>query len=234
MALPKRLTVDGFEMQFGTNHLGHFALTGHLLPRLLAEPGTRVVTVSSDVHRIGKIEFDNLQGEKRYSKWRAYGQSKLANILFASELGRRAAAAGADLTSLSAHPGYASTNLQAAGSKMTGSKVGATFAAVGNKLFAQSDANGALPLIYAVTSPDAVSGEYAGPSGAFGMRGIGVKPATRSKRSSDDVTARKLWDVSEGLTHVTYDFAAAKPAPAKRAVATKAAPVKKPAEAETA
>ena len=236
MALPKRLTVDGFEMQFGTNHLGHFALTGRLLPRLLAEPGTRVVTVSSDVHRIGKIEFDDLQSEKRYGKWRAYGQSKLANILFASELGRRAAAAGADLTSISAHPGYASTNLQAASSKMTGSKVGATFAAVGNKLFAQSDANGALPLIYAVTSPDAVSGEYAGPSGAFGMRGIGVKPATRSKRATDDVTARKLWDVSEGLTHVTFDFAAAEPklvSPAKRAVAKKSAPVKTPAEAET-
>jgi NAD(P)-dependent dehydrogenase (short-subunit alcohol dehydrogenase family) len=213
MALPKRLTADGFEMQFGTNHLGHFALTGRLLPRLLAEPGARVVTVSSDVHRIGKIDFDNLQGEKSYSKWRAYGQSKLANILFANELGRRAAAAGADLTSLSAHPGYASTNLQAAGSKMTGSKVGAAFAGVGNRVFAQSDANGALPLIYAVTSPDAVSGEYAGPSGAFGMRGIGVKSSPRSKRASDDVTASKLWEVSETLTHVTYDFAAAEPKP---------------------
>jgi NAD(P)-dependent dehydrogenase (short-subunit alcohol dehydrogenase family) len=214
MALPKRLTADGFEMQFGTNHLGHFALTGRLLPQLLAEPGTRVVTVSSDVHRIGKIDFNNLQGEKRYSKWMAYGHSKLANILFANELGRRAAAADADLISLSAHPGYASTNLQAAGSKMTGSKMGAALAGVGNKLFAQSDANGALPLLYAVTSPDAVSGEYAGPSGAFGMRGIGVQSAPRSKRASDDATASKLWDVSETLTHVTYDFAAAAPKPA--------------------
>jgi NAD(P)-dependent dehydrogenase (short-subunit alcohol dehydrogenase family) len=230
MALPKRLTADGFEMQFGTNHLGHFALTGRLLPRLLAEPGTRVVTVSSDVHRIGKIDFDNLQGEKSYSKWRAYGQSKLANILFASELGRRAAAAGADLTSLSAHPGYAATNLQAAGSKMTGSKIGAAAAGIGNKLFAQSDANGALPLIYAVTSPDAVSGEYAGPSGAFGMRGIGVKPAPRSKRASDDATARKLWEVSETLTHVTYDFAAAEPKAAEAAPT----PAPAPATVETA
>ncbi|MCW2547361.1 MAG: family NAD(P)-dependent oxidoreductase [Mycobacterium sp.] len=226
MALPKRLTVDGFEMQFGTNHLGHFALTGRLLPRLLAEPGTRVVTVSSDVHRIGKIDFDNLQGEKSYGKWKAYGQSKLANLLFATELGRRAAAAGADLVSLAAHPGFAATNLQAAGPKMSGSKVGAAVAGVGNKLFAQSDANGALPLLYAVTSPDAVSGEYAGPSGPFGSRGSGVKPAPRSKRASDDVTARRLWDVSETLTHVTYDFAAAEPKKSAPA-AKKAAPAKK-------
>jgi NAD(P)-dependent dehydrogenase (short-subunit alcohol dehydrogenase family) len=229
MALPKRLTVDGFEMQFGTNHLGHFALTGRLLPRLLAEPGTRVVTVSSDVHRIGKIDFDNLQGEKSYGKWKAYGQSKLANLLFASELGRRAAAAGADLVSLAAHPGFAATNLQAAGPKMSGSKVGAAVAGVGNKLFAQSDANGALPLLYAVTSPDAVSGEYAGPNGPFGARGSGVKPSPRGKRASDDVTARRLWDVSETLTHVTYDFAAAEPKKPAAEAPKKAAPRKKQA-----
>jgi NAD(P)-dependent dehydrogenase (short-subunit alcohol dehydrogenase family) len=218
MALPKRKTVDGFEMQFGTNHLGHFALTGRLLPRLLAEPGARVVTVSSDVHRIGKIDFDNLNAEKRYGKWLAYGQSKLANLLFASELGRRANAADADLISVGVHPGYASTNLQTAGSKMSGNKITEKVAQLGNKVFAQSDANGALPILYALTSPDAVSGQYAGPSGPFGMRGSGVKPVPRSKRATDDATAKKLWDVSEQLTHVTYDFAAAEPPkpPAKK------------------
>jgi NAD(P)-dependent dehydrogenase (short-subunit alcohol dehydrogenase family) len=211
MALPKRKTVDGFEMQFGTNHLGHFALTGRLLPRLLAEPGTRVVTVSSDVHRIGKIDFDNLNAEKRYSKWLAYGQSKLANLLFTSELARRANDADADLIAVATHPGYASTNLQTAGAKMSGKKITEKVAELGNKVFAQSDANGALPILYAITSADAVSGEYAGPSGLFGMRGSGVKPAARSKRAADDATAKKLWEVSEQLTKVTYDFAAAEP-----------------------
>ncbi len=123
MALPHRQTADGFEMQFGTNHLGHFALTGRLLPALTAAPGARVVTVSSEMHRIGRINFDDLQSEKRYQKWPAYGQSKLANLLFASELGRRAAAAGLDLRSLAAHPGYATTNLQTTGPKMGGNKV---------------------------------------------------------------------------------------------------------------
>ena len=134
MALPQRQTADGFEMQFGTNHLGHFALTGRLLASLTAAPGARVVTVSSEMHRIGRINFDDLQSEKRYQKWLAYGQSKLANLLFAGELGRRAAAAGLDLRSLAAHPGYATTNLQTAGPKMGGSKLGERFAGLGNSL----------------------------------------------------------------------------------------------------
>ena len=115
MAPPRRTTVDGFESQFGTNHLGHFALTGLMLPSLLAAPAPRVVTLSSGAHRIGKMDFDDLQGERSYNNWRAYGQSKLANLLFCFELDRRARAAGTKLMSLAAHPGYAATNLQFAG-----------------------------------------------------------------------------------------------------------------------
>ncbi len=206
MALPKRETADGFEMQFGTNHLGHFALTGRLLPKLLAEPGTRVVTVSSDVHRIGRIDWDDLQGERRYGKWKSYAQSKLANLLFADELGRRAAAAGADLTSLAAHPGYATTNLQAAGPKMSGSKLNEKVMGLSNALFGQSDAQGALPTLYGTDADDAMSGMYVGPDGLFGSRGTGVKPAYRTKRSLNAGDARRLWELSEKLTGVTYDF----------------------------
>ncbi len=204
MALPKRKTADGFEMQFGTNHLGHFALTGRLLPQLTAEPGTHVVTVSSEVHRIGTINFDDLQSEKRYSKWRAYGQSKLANLLFANELGKRAAAADVDLTSVAAHPGYASTNLQTAGAKMSGSHLTERLASLGNRLFGQSEANGALPLIYAATADELTSGQYVGPDGPLGQRGSGAKPVGRSKKATDAATARRLWEVSEELTGVTY------------------------------
>ncbi len=204
MALPKRQTADGFEMQFGTNHLGHFALTGRLLPRLTAEPGSRVVTVSSDMHRIGKINFADLQGAKRYSKWRAYGQSKLANLLFAGELGRRAAAAGVDLTSVASHPGYASTNLQTAGAKMSGSKLTERFAGLGNTLFGQSDAQGAIPSLCAATSPDVVSGQYFGPDGPLAMRGAGAKPLAAMKKAYDEPAATRLWEVSEELTGVTY------------------------------
>jgi NAD(P)-dependent dehydrogenase (short-subunit alcohol dehydrogenase family) len=205
MALPRRTTEDGFEMQFGTNHLGHFALTGRLLSQLTAEPGTRVVTVSSEMHYIGKIDFDDLQGEKRYGKWRAYGQSKLANLLFSRELGRRADAAGIDLTSLSAHPGYASTNLQATGPAMAGNRVMEKVTQLGNVLLGQPAEQGAIPLLYAATAPDATSGQYIGPNGIFGSRGKGAKPAHATKRAADEQTARRLWDVSKELTGVSYD-----------------------------
>jgi NAD(P)-dependent dehydrogenase (short-subunit alcohol dehydrogenase family) len=206
MALPPRVTVDGFEMQFGTNHLGHFALTGRLLPALTSEPGARVVTVSSQMHRIGRINFDDLQSAKRYQKWPAYGQSKLANLLFAGELGRRAAKAGVDLRSLAAHPGYATTNLQATGPKMGGNKLTERIVGLGNTLFGQSDANGALPILYAATEPTAQSGEYIGPDGPFHMRGSGAKPGKPTKKALDQATAARLWDVSEELTGVTYAF----------------------------
>jgi NAD(P)-dependent dehydrogenase (short-subunit alcohol dehydrogenase family) len=206
MALPPRVTVDGFEMQFGTNHLGHFALTGRLLPKLTAEPGSRVVTVSSQMHRMGRINFDDLQSVRRYQKWSAYGQSKLANLLFAGELGRRAAKAGLDLRSFAAHPGYATTNLQTTGPKMGGSKLGERFSALGNVLFGQSDANGAIPILYAATEPSAQSGEYIGPDGPFHMRGSGAKPGKPMKKALDQANAARLWDVSEQLTGVTYAF----------------------------
>ena len=158
MAIPPRRTADGFEMQFGTNHLGHFALTGLLLPALRERPGARVVTVSSILHRSGRIDFDDLQGDRRYDKRRAYGQSKLANLLFMRELDRRAAAAGLDLRSVAAHPGYAATNLQQTGPAMSGSAVRVRLANLLNSVAAQSDADGALPSLYAATMPDVRGG----------------------------------------------------------------------------
>ncbi|MFI9560600.1 oxidoreductase [Nonomuraea endophytica] len=210
MALPYRQTVDGFEMQFGTNHLGHFALTGLLLPRLLERPDPRVVTVSSGLHKTGRIDFDDLQGERAYRKWAAYGQSKLANLLFAYELQRRAAGA---LTSVAAHPGYAATNLQAAGPRMEGNSILEFGSRLGNILFAQSAERGALPLLYAATERGLAGGTYVGPDGPFGSRGypttVGSSPA-----SKDRTVAARLWSVSEDLTGVHYDFPSDK-APAK-------------------
>jgi NAD(P)-dependent dehydrogenase (short-subunit alcohol dehydrogenase family) len=203
MAIPRRTTADGFEMQFGVNHLGHFALTGRLLPRLLAE-GSRVVTVSSDLHRVGKINFADLMGEKRYNKWTAYGQSKLANLLFASELGRRADLVDAPIVSVAAHPGYAETNLQTGGAKMRGSKVGERLATATNKVFGQSAADGALPILYAAGGVDIVSGMYLGPDGPLIMRGKGAKPVAPAKKALDPATAKRLWDVSVDLTGVDY------------------------------
>ncbi|MBB5078974.1 oxidoreductase [Nonomuraea endophytica] len=202
MALPYRQTVDGFEMQFGTNHLGHFALTGLLLPRLLERPDPRVVTVSSGLHKTGRIDFDDLQGERAYRKWAAYGQSKLANLLFAYELQRRAAGA---LTSVAAHPGYAATNLQAAGPRMEGNAILEFGSRLGNILFAQSAERGALPLLYAATERGLAGGTYVGPDGAFGSRGY---PTTvdSSPASKDRTVAARLWTVSEDLTGVQYDF----------------------------
>jgi NAD(P)-dependent dehydrogenase (short-subunit alcohol dehydrogenase family) len=204
MALPRRTTADGFEMQFGTNHLGHFALTGLLFPALLAAPAPRVVTVSSTAHLIGRIRFDDLQGERRYQRWLAYGQSKLANLLFALELDRRTRAAGLALVSASAHPGYAATNLQTASSKMEGSSFKERVYELGNRLFAQSDADGALPSLYAATAPGVEGGTYWGPAGLFGMRGA-PKLVGPSKAARDEETARRLWTVSQSLTGVRFD-----------------------------
>jgi len=203
MALPYRRTADGFEMQLGTNHLGHFALTGLLLETLLATPGARVVSVSSGAHRIGRIRFDDLQSERRYSKWQAYGQSKLANLLFTYELARRAEKAGVDLTALAAHPGYAATNLQAAGPRMQGSVLGERFVALGNRLFAQPAAMGALPTLYAAAAPEVRSGEYYGAGGPGELWGH-PKRVGSSRRSRDLEVAARLWQVSEDLTGVRF------------------------------
>ncbi len=210
MALPHRRTADGFEMQLGTNHLGHFALTALLLPGLVARPEPRVVTVSSVAHKRGKINFDDLQSERRYQKWMAYGQSKLANLMFALELGRRAGAAGLSLRSVAAHPGYAATNLQFAGPRMQGSKLNEKLMKLASGI-AQSDERGALPTLYAATVPGLPSGSYVGPDGPMETRGYPRLVGT-SGRARDQETARRLWEVSEDLTGVRYDFAAVAPA----------------------
>ncbi len=203
MAIPRRETADGFEMQFGTNHLGHFALTGLLLPLLLRTPNARVVTVSSGVHRMGRINFDDLQGQHRYSRWGAYGQSKLANLLFTYELQRRLAAAGNSVISVAAHPGYAATNLQYGGSDRTGTSLQARVMDVLNKVVAQSAEMGALPTVYAAASPAVQGGDYIGPRGPAEQRGWPVKVQS-SGRSHDRSVAARLWQVSEQLTGVSY------------------------------
>ncbi|HWF35119.1 MAG TPA: oxidoreductase [Solirubrobacteraceae bacterium] len=204
MALPRRTTVDGFESQLATNHLGHFALTGLLLGPLLAAPHPRVVTLSSMVHRIGRINFADLQGERRYHRWIAYGQSKLANLLFAFELQRRAGGAGTNLQSLAAHPGYAATNLQSAGPEVAAERWGMALA---NRVIAQSADMGALPTLYAATVPDLPGGTFVGPGGPGEMRGA-PRPVTAKARAYDTEAARRLWDVSEELTGVRYEFGA--------------------------
>ncbi len=207
MALPERRTADGFEMQLGTNHLGHFALTGLLLQSLLRRPDPRVVTVSSMMHRIGRINFEDLQSERSYRKWPAYGQSKLANLLFTYELQRRASAAGTKLRSVAAHPGYSATNLQVTGPQMAGSSLNERVQLVVNKLFAQSAAMGAEPTLYAATTADLPGGAFAGPSGPGESRGH-PQVVSSNSRSMDETTARRLWEVSEQVTGVHYEFGA--------------------------
>ena len=203
MALPYRKTQDGFEMQFGTNHLGHFALTGLLLDRLRATPGARIVTVSSGFHRLGKIRFDDPQWERGYSKWGAYGQSKVANLLFTYELQRKLDAAKADVISVAAHPGYAATNLQAAGPRMEGSSLAERLSEIGNRLFAQSAAMGALPQLYAAVAPDIRGGDYVGPSSIGELWGSPRKVGS-NPHSRDVAAAQRLWALSETLTGVRY------------------------------
>jgi hypothetical protein len=204
MALPYRTTADGFEMQFGTNHLGHFALTGLLLDCLLKTEGARVVNVSSGFHRIGRIRFDDLQGKAGYRKWFAYGQSKLANLLFTFEMQRRIDACGAKLLSVACHPGYAGTNLQTAGPKMEGSSLKEGLNQFANRFFSQSAAMGALPTEYAAVSADVHGGDYIGPDGFGEMWGNPVKVEC-SAAAKDAAVAARLWDVSEQLTSVRFD-----------------------------
>jgi NAD(P)-dependent dehydrogenase (short-subunit alcohol dehydrogenase family) len=202
MALqPREVTVDGFERQFGTNHLGHFALTGLLIPQLLAAPAPRVVTVASIAHRSGKIEFDNLQGERRYAPRAAYANSKLANLLFALELERRARAVGSKLASIPVHPGVSRTSIIENGMKPTGLK--AMVISAVSALVMQSDAAGALPTLYAATAPAAVGGEYIGPNGFMEVKGAPVVVQPRP-RALDEAVAAKLWAASEELTGVVY------------------------------
>jgi len=194
MATPLRRTKDGFELQFGTNHLGHFALTGLLLPRVR----DRVVTLSSTMHWVGRINLDDLNWERRrYFRWPAYNQSKLANLLFTLELTRRLTEADSAVRATSAHPGYASTNLQS----HTESPMDFIMS-IGNRLVAQSAEMGALPTLYAAIA-DVPSGSFAGPGGITGQHGH-PKLVARSRAAKDAETARELWERSSDLTGVTY------------------------------
>jgi NAD(P)-dependent dehydrogenase (short-subunit alcohol dehydrogenase family) len=207
MAIPREETDDGFEAQLGVNHLGHFALTGRLLPMLSGSDGeSRVVTHSSSAHKSGEMTFDDLHREQSYGKWEAYGQSKLANLLFAYELQRRMKAAGLDETlSVACHPGYATTNLQYRGPKKEGSIVRLAVMKIANAVLGQSARNGALPMLYAATAPGVQGGEYYGLSGFMNMRGAPEKQAS-SEASYDEADAARLWSVSEALTGVDYDL----------------------------
>jgi NAD(P)-dependent dehydrogenase (short-subunit alcohol dehydrogenase family) len=195
MAVPRGTTVDGFERQLGTNHLGHFALTLRLLPAIT----DRVVTVSSGLHRQGRIVLDDLQFERRrYTPYAAYGQSKLANLLFTLELEHRLHQQGSAVRALAAHPGYAATNLQG---RSTNPVVRAGMA-VANRLFAQSDAQGALPSLYAAVA-DLPGGSYVGPDGRSEMRGHPTLVG-RSAAATDAELGRQLWEASERLTGIAY------------------------------
>ncbi|MDJ0396659.1 oxidoreductase [Rhodococcus sp. G-MC3] len=195
MAVPFRHTAQGFEMQFGTNHLGHFALTGLLLNKIT----DRVVTMSSGAHQIGRIHLDDLNYERRrYRRWAAYGQSKLANLMFALELDRRLAAAGSAVKSVAAHPGYASTNLQGRTESFQDSLM-----SIGNSFLAQTADMGALPELYAATSPDVTGGTYIGPDGRSELRGYPTVVRS-SGRARDRAVASALWDKSEKLTGVRF------------------------------
>ncbi|WP_117594275.1 oxidoreductase [Haloprofundus halophilus] len=206
MAIPRGETEDGFETQFGVNHLGHFALTGLLLDQMTGED-VRVVTQSSGVHESGEIGFDDLQSEESYDEWDAYAQSKLANLLFAYELQRRLDDEGIEnVRSVGCHPGYAATNLQYRGPEAKGSRVRKTAMRVANAIFAQSAEWGALPMLYAATE-DVPGGSYVGPGGLMNMRGH-PEVQESSERSYDEVAAGRLWSVSEELTGVEYDFEA--------------------------
>ena len=193
MVPPLGRTADGFELQFGTNHLGHFALGGLLLERIRATAGARVVSVSSLMHRIGRIDFSNLNAERSYNATLAYGQSKLANLLFVRELQQRFAKAGVQAIAAAAHPGSTRTGLQQHSTLM-----GAAVA-----VFAQQPPDGALPTLRAATAADVRGGDYYGPGRWFEMAGPPVA-ARRSAAARDDATAQRLWDVSTQLTGVAY------------------------------
>ncbi len=202
MAIPLLKTADGFEMQFGVNHLGHFALTGLLLDRLLAAPGGRVVTVSSMAHLRGKIDFDNLNAEKNYRKWAAYSQSKLANLLFAYELQRRLATRGAQTISLATNPGYAATNLQLVGPQLENRPAWERVQRIANHLLAQSAEKSALTSLFAAADPSARGGDYIQPA-RFTAWGTPIRSQS-SPAGRDPHDAARLWQISAALTGVRF------------------------------
>jgi len=215
MALPFGLTTDGFEQQVGVNHLGHFALTAGLLPALSAEPGSRVVTVSSAAHAMGRLhrgEAAELAGSDRqhYSRWGRYGVSKLANLLFMGELARRAQWAGLDLISVAAHPGYSATDLQLRGARQSTSPLAGVQVAVTsalNAVLGQPAAMGALPTLYAATAAGVMTGEYFGPDGPMQARGY-PRRVGMSASARDAELAARVWQASEELTGVSFGLPA--------------------------
>ena len=205
MAPPRSTTAQGFETQFGVNHLGHFALTGQLLAVLLAAPAPRVISVSSAGHRAGWMHWDDLNAEKHYNSWLRYGQSKLANLLFTTELARLATVHNTSLIAAAAHPGYAATSLTHNGPANRGSnKIMDTLTGLGDKLLAQPADQGAIPQIHAATAPDVRGNDYFGPDGFLEQTGRHAKRVGRTRHASDAEAARRLWDVSTELTGVTY------------------------------
>jgi NAD(P)-dependent dehydrogenase (short-subunit alcohol dehydrogenase family) len=205
MAIPLHRTVQDHEAQFAINHLGHFALTGQLLPALLAADHPRVVTTSSFMHRMSKMRWDDIDWRDGYRKWDAYGQSKLANLLFTFELDRRARAAGTSLVAAAAHPGYASTALQHRGPEMSGNRVMALAMRLSNAAAAQPPESGALPQLYAAVAPEVQGGDFVGPNGPFELRGspTKVRAASRAYREAD---GERLWRVSEEMTGVAFPW----------------------------
>ncbi len=202
MALPYGKTADGFETQFGVNHLGHFALTGLLLPKLLTTPGARIVTVSSGMHFVSNIDIGDLNSEKKYRRWVAYGRSKTANLLFTHELARRLVSASSEVVAAAAHPGFARTNLQTAGARMEGRRAAERIAEVSTRIIAQSAEAGALPTLYAATAPGVRPDSFTGPR-LQGWRGAPVK-SVRARWTLNDAAGERLWAASEQLTGVTY------------------------------
>ena len=195
MKTPYQKTIDGFELQFATNHLGHFALTGLLLDLLIATPQSRIVTLSSGGHKFAKIDFDNLQGEKKYNAEQAYGQSKLANLLFTYELQRHFEDNKLSTIAVAAHPGWTVTNLQKHWLILR----------ILNPFIGQKPGKGCLPVLYAATAPGVKGGEYYGPNGILELRGY-PKKVQSSILSHDVGLAQKLWEKSENLTNVSYVF----------------------------
>jgi NAD(P)-dependent dehydrogenase (short-subunit alcohol dehydrogenase family) len=203
MAMPYGTTADGFETHFGVNHLGHFALTGLLLPALLDAPGARIVTVSSMMHVFANIDIDDLNSGQRYRRWIAYARSKTANLLFTHELARRLAGAGSDVVAVAAHPGYAATNLQTAGPRAEGRRAAERIMELGNLVVAQSAEAGALPSLYAATAPDVRPDSFTGPRLAM-WRGAPA-PSRRAPWTLNDAMGERLWAASEELTGVVYN-----------------------------
>lgn len=200
MIPPSSRTSEGFELQFGTNHLGHFALTGHLLPLLLATPGSRVVTMSSTAHKFGRIRFEDLQFGRGYKAWAAYAQSKIANLMFTFELQRRLEKAGSGTLAVAAHPGWARTELQRHAIR---NPIARVFMSLAGSFLSQDAAQGALPLLRAAVDPAVAGAAFYGPAEYAELVGAPV-PVPANARSRDEVVQGRLWKISERLTQVAY------------------------------